>query len=65
MGNYDYLCVWKSKSPNRCYDPATWAHTGVLGQFSLGVAVGGSDAFEVGFREVLYHYGDSWSMGIL
>ena len=24
-----------------------------------------SDLFEIGFREVLYHYGDRWSMGVL
>ena len=37
----------------------------MFGQFNLGAAVGGSDAFEIGFCETLYHYGDSWAMGIL
>jgi hypothetical protein len=39
------------------------ADTGVYGQFTLGAAVGGSDAFEIGFGETLYHYGDSSQWG--
>ena len=41
------------------------ADAGAFGQLGLGAAVDGSDAFEVGFCEALYHYSDSWSMGIL
>ena len=35
------------------------ADSGPFGQFGLGAAVGGSDVFEIGFCEALYHYGDS------